>query len=322
MYCSVIDGCREAYALRRAREWTAALTAVVRAAARHGRRSPAVAWSTAPRSCSCTARGATRCARRARARALRPRREPGAAGEAHYRQAELQRLRGEFARAEEAYREASRCGHEPQPGLALLRLAQGDADAAAAAIRRAAAEAAEPARARARCCPRTSRSCSPSGMPKRRAAPAASSSSSPPGFESGLLDAMVAQPAGAVELAAGDAGGALGRAAPSLAARGRSWRAVRGGARAGARRRSPAARSATRTRPRSSSRRPATCSPRWGRRRTSPAWTRWPAAPRRDDTHGLTPRELQVLRLVAAGADEQGDRRTRSSSASGRWTGT
>ena len=39
--------------------------------------------------------------------------------------------------AEEAYREASRHGLEPQPGLALLRLDEGDGDAAAAAIRRA-----------------------------------------------------------------------------------------------------------------------------------------------------------------------------------------
>ena len=44
-------------------------------------------------------------------------------------------------RAEEAYREASQWGREPQPGLALLRLAQGKIDAAAAAIRRVLDEA-------------------------------------------------------------------------------------------------------------------------------------------------------------------------------------
>ncbi len=42
-----------------------------------------------------------------------------------YREAELQRLLGEFDAAEKAYREASRAGWEPQPGLAQLRLAQG-----------------------------------------------------------------------------------------------------------------------------------------------------------------------------------------------------
>ena len=67
-----------------------------------------------------------------------------AAGLALYRQGELLRLQGEFGAAEEAYREASRCGWEPQPGLAQLRLAQGRADVAAAAIGRAVGEASEP----------------------------------------------------------------------------------------------------------------------------------------------------------------------------------
>lgn len=56
-------------------------------------------------------------------------------GGALYLQAELHRLRGEFARAEEAYREASQSGRDSQPGLAQLRLAQGKTEAAAAAIR-------------------------------------------------------------------------------------------------------------------------------------------------------------------------------------------
>ena len=64
-----------------------------------------------------------------------------AIGAACYQQGELHRLRGEFGAAEEAYRQASRWGREPQPGLALLRLAQGQVDAAAAAIRRALDEA-------------------------------------------------------------------------------------------------------------------------------------------------------------------------------------
>jgi DNA-binding CsgD family transcriptional regulator len=66
-----------------------------------------------------------------------------AAGEASYRQGEIHRLRGEFAAAEDAYRHASRRGWEPQPGLALLRLAQGKGQDAAAAIRRALDEARE-----------------------------------------------------------------------------------------------------------------------------------------------------------------------------------
>ena len=66
-------------------------------------------------------------------RSARTRNPPGAA---FYQQAEIHRLRGEFAKAEDAYHSASERGCEPQPGLALLRLAQGRTDAACAAIRR------------------------------------------------------------------------------------------------------------------------------------------------------------------------------------------
>jgi DNA-binding CsgD family transcriptional regulator/tetratricopeptide (TPR) repeat protein len=59
-----------------------------------------------------------------------------AAGMALYQEAELHRLRGEFSQAEQAYRQASERGHHPQPGLALLWLAQGRLDAATAAIQR------------------------------------------------------------------------------------------------------------------------------------------------------------------------------------------
>ena len=60
-----------------------------------------------------------------------------ASGKARYRQGEIHRLRGDFDAAEHAFREASARGYEPQPGLALLRLGQGDPATAAAAIRRA-----------------------------------------------------------------------------------------------------------------------------------------------------------------------------------------
>ncbi len=61
-------------------------------------------------------------------------------GRAIYVEAELRRLQGDLAAAEEAYRAASRHGYEPQPGLALLRLEQGKAKAAATAIRRVTGE--------------------------------------------------------------------------------------------------------------------------------------------------------------------------------------
>ena len=67
-----------------------------------------------------------------------------ALGHAAYRQGEVHRLQGDFNEAEEAYRKASRLGREPQPGLALMRVAQGKGDAAAAAMRRALHETALP----------------------------------------------------------------------------------------------------------------------------------------------------------------------------------
>ena len=60
-----------------------------------------------------------------------------ALGHAAYARGEVFRLLGKLDAAEDAYREASRSGREPMPGLALLRLATGSRDAAAAAIRRA-----------------------------------------------------------------------------------------------------------------------------------------------------------------------------------------
>ena len=82
------------------------------------------------------------------ARRARERCEQGmnaaAAGLALYQQGEVHRLQGDFAAAEAAYRDANRYGHEPQPGLSLLRLGQGDDDAAASTIRRVLGETTEP----------------------------------------------------------------------------------------------------------------------------------------------------------------------------------
>jgi DNA-binding CsgD family transcriptional regulator len=61
-------------------------------------------------------------------------------GLAFYQIAELHRLRGDFAKAEDAYRLASEAGGAPHPGFALLRLAQGRCDAAKAAVCRLADE--------------------------------------------------------------------------------------------------------------------------------------------------------------------------------------
>ena len=144
VYCGAIEGCHEAYELRRAREWTGALTG----------------WcEEQPEMVAFTGRCLVHRAEimqlegawdEALAEAERAGGRAGMSGAgialAHYRRGDLLRLRGEFTAAEEAYREASRCGREPQPGMALLRLAQRNAKAAAATIRRAVDEGTEPSR--------------------------------------------------------------------------------------------------------------------------------------------------------------------------------
>ncbi len=146
VYCGVILACQEVYELRRAQEWTSALN-------RWCEEQPDLVAFTGRclvhRAEILQVRGAwgeaLEEARRAGER-LSQSLNRAAAAQAFYRQAELHRLRGEFAEAEVAYREASRYGWEPQPGIALLRLAQKRPDAAEAAVRRALSEATEPLR--------------------------------------------------------------------------------------------------------------------------------------------------------------------------------
>jgi DNA-binding CsgD family transcriptional regulator len=145
VYCNTIAFCRDAYQLHHAREWTQALTLWCE------RQPEMVAHNglcLVHRAEVMQLRGAwaeaLEEARRAADRFTQGVLNQLACGQAHYRKGELHRLRGELPDAEEAYREARRCGFEPQPGLALLRLAQGQGETAAAAIRRAVGETTEP----------------------------------------------------------------------------------------------------------------------------------------------------------------------------------
>jgi DNA-binding CsgD family transcriptional regulator len=209
MYCSVIEACHGVYALSRAREWTLALstwceqqselvtftgTCLVHRAEilqRHG------AWPDAL---------AEAC--RATERAERADRKPPAA--ALYQQAEIHRLRGEFAQAEEAYRAASSRGYEPQPGLALLRMAQGRTDAASASIRRLVCATTD-RQQRARLLPAYLDILLATGDREEARSACDEIHSLAKTFDTDALWAMAAQAHGATHLADGDARTAVGQ---------------------------------------------------------------------------------------------------------------
>ena len=145
VYCNTIAFCQGVFELGRARDWTAGLT-------RWCEQQPEMVAHNGlclvHRAQLMTVGGAWAAAfdelRRLGERYTEGVLNQRALGHAAYQRGEIHRLRGEFDQAEAAYRHATKLGREPQPGLALLRLAQGNAEAAAAAIRRAMSETVQP----------------------------------------------------------------------------------------------------------------------------------------------------------------------------------
>ena len=140
IYCGVIEGCHSVHALRRAHRWTEALTAWCAG------QPDLVAFTgqcLTHRAELMQFKGDWDDALAEAERAGRRFREGMSefpAALAFYRQGEVHRLRGNTAAAEEAYRKAGRWGWLPQPGLALLRLGAGNPEAARASITTALAQ--------------------------------------------------------------------------------------------------------------------------------------------------------------------------------------
>lgn len=151
VYCHLMAVCDELGDIRRASEW-------VQATSRWLARLPAAVLFTGicrvHRSRVLRITGEWHQAERETERVCTELADVHVAGvaEAHYQLGQLRRLRGELAAAEDAYRRARELGRDPQPGLALLCLARGDTGAAVSGIGAALQAAGQDRLARARLC--------------------------------------------------------------------------------------------------------------------------------------------------------------------------
>jgi DNA-binding CsgD family transcriptional regulator len=298
IYCTVIASCQRVYAIERAREWTTALSvwceSEPRAVAFQG---PCLIHRAELLQIGGAWPEAIEEARHA-GRRVRPN-DRTALADAHYQEGEIHRLRGAYEEAERCFKAASVHGQEPQPGLALLRLAGGQREAAQSAIRRVVAETRDPL-AQARLLPAAVEIHLAVGDVASARAACAQLDEIAASFATEVLGALAAHGRGQIHLAEGDAQAALGplrrafwvwqkMGAPYMAARvrvdlARACQALGDGE--GARIELEVARALFEE---------------LGAVPDVAALGTLPGAPVAKPPHGLTQRELQVLRFVAAG---------------------
>ncbi|MGZ4589982.1 MAG: LuxR C-terminal-related transcriptional regulator [Actinomycetes bacterium] len=207
IYCAVIESCHDGYDARRAGEWTSALTQWCDA---QPQLVPFRGQCLVHRAQILQLRGSWPDAMAqigdACARLSQPPGHPGV-GAAYYEQAELHRLRGELSQAEQTYEKAGGFGQETQPGMALLRLAQGRLEQARNGIARALQETAGTARPRLLAA--GVEVALAAGDLAAGRAHAEELTGIATSYDSLLLSAMAAQASGSVLVAAGQAGEAL-----------------------------------------------------------------------------------------------------------------
>ncbi len=207
IYCNAIAACQQSYALDRAREWTAALSGWCQA---QPQLVPFAGACLIHRSEIMQLGGAwPEAFEEARQASTRLSQSRGAdAGHALYQEGEIHRLRGDLADAERAYALASERGYDPHPGLALLRLAQGRVDLAAAASRRVVSATSDPLQ-RTRFLPAHVEIMLATSDVSEAQRASDELGALAEGFGMEMLSAMAQHAKGAVTLAKGDARGAI-----------------------------------------------------------------------------------------------------------------
>jgi len=151
IYCNTIAACRDMADYRRAADWTEAAKRWCERQAIAGFPGMCRVYRAEIMRLRGTWSEAEQEARRACSELMEFNLSYAAA--ALYEVGEIRFRVGDLPAAEEAFRQAHELGHEPQPGLSLLRLAEGKVDAALTLIRRALADEPRDRRARARLLP-------------------------------------------------------------------------------------------------------------------------------------------------------------------------
>jgi DNA-binding NarL/FixJ family response regulator len=221
IYCSLIAACLGLSDLRRAGEWS---DAAADWCATIPPDSPYTGMCRANRAEVARLRGAWSEAEAEAERACKELMavQPVIAASALLQVAEIRRRRGDLAGADDAYARAHELGEDPQPGLALLRLAQGKVAVARSAIAASLAVPTAPPR-RARLLTASVEIALADGaiddarVASRELAVIASATGTP------AFAASAAEAVGSVALADGDVGGAI----PSLRAASAGWQELR-----------------------------------------------------------------------------------------------
>ncbi|HSL11275.1 MAG TPA: LuxR C-terminal-related transcriptional regulator [Actinomycetota bacterium] len=208
LYCHLVAACAELGDVRRASDWTDALTAWCE------RMSPAAVFTgicRVHRAQLMHLRGGWEMAEE---EALRVCREldgihAATVAESWYALGEIRRLRGDHDGARAAYERARELGRDPQPGVAMLSVAEGHVSVAAAAIRSALSATTEPL-ARARLLPAQVEIAIEAGDRSTAAAACDELATVASAFASSGLEASARHARGALTLAEGAPAEALG----------------------------------------------------------------------------------------------------------------